>query len=57
MASYYGQLFAGIEIKKCKIKISFVSFEGTVARANETGINFMISILIFVENFCNLYLN
>ena len=33
-----------------KIKTSFVSREGPKARADKTGINFMIFSLIFVEN-------
>ncbi len=37
-------------MKNFKIKTSFVSREGPKARADKTGINFMIFILIFVEN-------
>ena len=37
-------------MKNNKIKTSFVSPEGPKARATQTGINFMIIILMFVEN-------
>ncbi len=37
-------------MKNFKIKTSFVSREGPKARADKTGINFMIFVLIFVEN-------
>ncbi len=50
IASYYRQLSADKKMKKFKIKTSFVSRKGTKARADKTGINFMIFILIFVEN-------
>ena len=44
----YKQL--SVEMKNYKIKTNFVSSEGPKARANKTGINFMILIFIFVEN-------
>ena len=37
-------------MKNYKIKTSFVSSEGPKARANETGLYFMIFILLSVEN-------
>ncbi len=37
-------------MKNYTIETNFVSHEGTKARAEKTGINFMIFILIFVEN-------
>ena len=48
--SYYRQLSVDIEMKNHKINTNFVSLEGPKARANKSGINFMILILIFVEN-------
>ena len=45
-ALYYRQLSADINIKKLKI----VSTEGQKVQANKTCINFMIFILLFVEN-------
>ncbi len=38
------------------IKTIYVTPEGLKALANKTGTNFMIFILIFVENFCNTML-
>ena len=43
-----------IKIKDYKIKTSFINPDLHKARANNTGINFMIFMLIFVENFCNM---
>ena len=43
-------------MKNYKIKTSFVSLEGPKARANKTGINFRIFILIFVENCFSVWL-
>ena len=37
-------------MKKIKIETRMYSLEGPKARANKTGINFMIFILLFVEN-------
>ena len=39
-----------IKMKNCKIKTSFVCPDGPKALADNTGINFTISILIFVKN-------
>ena len=50
IASYYRQHFAEIQIKDYKIKTSFVRPEGLKAWNNKTIIDFMILILIFVEN-------
>ena len=50
MASYNRQLSEDIKMKNYRIKTSFVSPEGPKTRANKTGINFMIFILIFVVN-------
>ena len=49
IASYYRKLFADIKINNLNIKPVLIK-----AQANKTGINFMIFILIFVEN-CLLY--
>ena len=49
-SSYYGQLSVDIKIKNLKIKTSFVNPKGPKVQANQTAINFMIFILIFVEN-------
>ena len=46
MASYYRQLSADIKMINYKIKTSFVRLDGQ----QKTRINFMIFILIFVEN-------
>ena len=46
MASYYRQLSADIKMINYKNKISNVRLDGQ----QKTGINFMIFILIFVEN-------
>ena len=44
-------------MKSFKIKSFLVSFEGPkTTKANKTGIDFMIFILILVENFCNTML-
>ena len=51
--SYYRQFSTDIKIIKYKINPSFDSPEEPKARANKTGINIMIFILIFVENFYN----
>ena len=53
MASYYRQFFAEIKRKNYKIKTSFIIPERPKTKANKTGINFMIFILIFVEIVCN----
>ena len=47
---YYRQLSAGIIRKKDKIKTIFVSPEVPKDKANKTGIDIMIFILIFMEN-------
>ena len=44
ITSYYGQLSSDIKMKP------FFSQEGLKVKANKTGLNFMIFILIFVEN-------
>ena len=50
------QLSAVIKIKNYKIIASFVSLEGPKVRVNETGFNFMIFNLIFVQIACNTML-
>ena len=50
MASYHGQLTADIKMKNYMIKTSFASPDWSKARANKIGINFMISIIIFVRD-------
>ncbi len=47
---YNRHLSTDIKMKNYKIKTIFVSPEGPEARANKTGINFMIFISIFVDN-------
>ena len=42
-------------MKKIKIKTSFVSPEGPNVWVKKAGINFMILILIFVENYLQCY--
>ena len=44
----YRQISPNFEMKNYKIKINFVSPEMPKARANKTGFNFIIWILIFV---------
>ena len=39
-----------IKMKNNKIKTSFGSIEGTKAWTNKTGIEFVISVLIYLEN-------
>ena len=46
----FRQVTADIKRKKYKIKTSFVRPEELKARANKTGLNFIIFILIFMEN-------
>ena len=41
---------ANVKMKNFKIKNNFVKFDRQNARANQTSINFMIFILLFVEN-------
>ncbi len=48
---YYRQLSADIKMKKYKIQTSFACQEGPEARTNKTGIDFIIFILLLVENY------
>ena len=48
---YNRQHSADIKMKNFKINFSFVGSERPKAKANETGINFLIIILSFVENY------
>ena len=48
VATFYRQLSTDIKMKKYKFKTSFVNTEGPKSRANKTGINFIIFILILV---------
>ena len=50
IASYYRQLSADMKMKNFKTKTSFCKPEGPKAQGNKTGINFMMIILMFVEN-------
>ena len=51
IASYFRQLSADIKMKKkYETKTGFVRPERLKIRANKTGINFMILILIFLGN-------
>ena len=50
IASYYRQLSVDFQMKNYTIKTSIVSPEGPKARADKIGFNFMIFIMIFVEN-------
>ena len=50
MDNSYRQLSVDIKIKYYRIKASIASPEGPMVWANKTGINFMIFILMFMEN-------